>query len=74
MSHRDSHDLGMAIEPVPADSMSSPADASRRSHTGSGDAGALTTALIVGVLIGLSVGMRIGNAARKRMDRWKPCY
>jgi len=64
----------MAIEPVPADSMSSPADASRRSHTGSGDAGALTTALIVGVLIGLGVGMRIGNAARKRMDRWKPCY
>jgi hypothetical protein len=31
-------------------------------------------ALIIGVLIGLGIGMRIGNSARKRMDRWKPCY
>jgi hypothetical protein len=33
-------------------------------------------ALVVGVLVGTFIGMGIGigNAARKRIDRWSPCY
>jgi len=36
--------------------------------------GARTMALVVGVLVGTFIGIGIGNAARKRMDRWSPCY
>jgi len=38
--------------------------------------GARTMALVVGVLVGtfIGIGIGIGNAARKRMDRWSPCY
>jgi hypothetical protein len=64
--------------PVPADPESSPADASGRDGKGNHDNGARAAALIVGVLvgtfIGMGVGIGIGNAARKRMDRYSPCY
>ncbi len=67
-----------STEPVPADSESPPSDASSRGSKGNRDNGARTMALIVGVLvgtfIGMGIGIGIGNAARKRMDRWSPCY
>jgi hypothetical protein len=31
-------------------------------------------ALVIGMLVGTSIGIGIGNSARKRMDRWSPCY
>jgi hypothetical protein len=70
--------MATSTEPPPADSVSPAPDASSRSGKRSSDAGPRTAALIVGVLvglgIGLGVGMSIGNAARKRIDRWKPLY
>jgi hypothetical protein len=30
--------------------------------------------VLVGMLIGLGIGVRIGNAARKRLDRWSIRY
>jgi hypothetical protein len=66
--------MAISTEPGPADTMSPPGDASSRSNKGNGDAGARAVTLIVGMLIGLGIGVRIGDAARKRMDRWKPCY
>ncbi len=67
-----------STEPVSADSESSRSDVSSRGGKGSGDGRARAMALVVGVLvgtfIGLGIGVRIGNAARKRMDRWSRCY
>jgi hypothetical protein len=59
---------------VPADPESSPADASGRDGKGNHDNGARAAALIVGVFVGTFIGMGVGNAARKRMDRYSPCY
>lgn len=70
--------LSANAEPVPADPESPPADASSRSDKGNGDNAARAIALIAGVLvgtfIGMGIGIGIGNAARKRIDRWSPCY
>jgi hypothetical protein len=35
---------------------------------------ALVVGVLVGTFIGMGIGIGIGNAARKRMDRWSPCY
>jgi hypothetical protein len=63
---------------APAASESLPADASSRGGKGNRDTAARAMALVVGVLagtfIGMGIGIGIGNAARKRMDRWSPCY
>jgi len=67
-------DSSISAEPVPDDPESPPADASSRSHKGSRDNGARAMALIVGVLIGVAIGMRIGDDARKRLDRWRLRY
>ncbi len=67
-----------STEPVSADSEPPPANVSARSGKGNRDAGARTMALAVRELVGMFIGMciadRIGNAARKRMDRWSPRY
>ena len=71
-------DQSVGTEPVPADAESPPSDALSRSDKESRDNGARMTALIVGVLVGMGmgifIGMGIGNAARKRIDRWSPRY
>jgi hypothetical protein len=61
-------------EPISADPESPPADASSRNGKGNGDNAAWAAALIAGVPVGTLIGMGIGNATRKRMDRWSPCY
>lgn len=35
---------------------------------------ARTIALVLGMLVGTFIGIRIGNGARKRVDRWAPSY
>ena len=70
--------MATSTEPVPAGSIPPASDASGRSDKGSSDTRPRAAALIVGVLIGLGIGlglgMRIGSAARKQLDRWKPRY
>jgi hypothetical protein len=70
--------LSANAEPVPAGPESPPADASGHGGKGNGDNAARAAALIAGVLvgtfIGMGIGIGIGNAARKRLDRWSPCY
>jgi hypothetical protein len=65
-------------ELVPADAESPTAAASGRGDKGNGGNGARAIALVAGVLvgtfIGMGIGISIGNAARKRIDRWSPCY
>jgi hypothetical protein len=72
----------VSTEPDSADPGTLPADTSIRSKGGR-DTGVRTIALVaggllagtlVGTLVGTFLGIGIGNAARKRMDRWSPCY
>ena len=67
-------DPSVSTEPVSADPGTPPAEISVRRGKGSQDNEARTMALVVGLLVGTFIGIRIGNAARKRMDRWSPCY
>jgi hypothetical protein len=71
-------DPSASTKPVPADSESPSSDASGPNGKRERDTGARAMALIVGVLagtfIGTFIGIGIGNAARKRIDRWSPCY
>jgi hypothetical protein len=63
---------------IPAASESPPSYPSSRTGKGNGDTAARAMALVVGALvgtfIGMAIGIGIGNAARKRIDRWSPCY
>jgi hypothetical protein len=63
-----------STEPVSADSEPPLAHVSGRSGKGNPDTGARTMALVVSVLVGVCIGIRIGNAGRKRLDRWSRRY
>jgi hypothetical protein len=64
----------VSSEPVSADPERHPADMSARRGKGRRDTGALVMTLVVGMVVGTFIGIRIGNAARKRMDRWSFRY